>query len=433
MARRPYRQRLAELSARLVDAQRPIRVLDAIDWDEAIEAQVVASDFTRLPEVDADYYQRRRPLPYDARDKIAEFAAIRRDVTDQLGAADELGAILARNCAEYQDVVRLLEARGTPAFYEYSRALYGSAREHFVDERTTVNELGNVLDEVLSIIDDRHLGATYPRQLSAERIVQELNERFAAYFADHQVHARLDDGIVSDAAAGADYVKVRRGALFSERDRDLLEVHEGWVHIATTLNGMRQRHARWLGKGPPCCTPVQEGLAVLMEIFTFNMTPDRARKINNRILACAMAEDGADFLQVCAFYRAKGYTDRECFQHARRIFRGGVVTGGAPFTKDIAYGKGFVMIYNFLRTAIRYGRPEVIPFLFAGKLTLEDVPVLWRHHRAGVIDAPHYLPPQFRDLNGLAVWLAYSNFFNRTDLKRVQEHYRALLAEDGPA
>ncbi len=423
----PYGQRLADLSQRLVHAQQPIRVLDSVAWDDSIEQRVLDSAFTELPAVDADYYRRRHPIPFDAANKRAEFAALRADVARELGVDDPLGLILQRNCREYETVVALLEARGTPDFYRYSRELYGSPRDRFTDQRTTVMELGEVLNELLSGIDDAQLGVAHPRVLGAGRVVEALNTRFVDYFDDHRVHARLDDGIVSDAAAGADYVKVRRDARFSERDVALLEVHEGWVHIATTLNGQCQRDARWLAKGPPCVTPIQEGLAVLMEVLTFNMTPDRARKINNRILACAMAEEGADFLEVCRFYREQGYEARECLQHARRIFRGGVMTGGAPFTKDIVYGKGFVMLYNFIRTAIRYGRPEVIPFLFTGKVTLEDVPLLWRYHQEGVIDAPRYVPPQFRDLNGLAVWMAFSNFFNRMDLATLQERHRSLL------
>ena len=69
----------------------------------------------------------------------------------------------------------------------------------------------------------------------------------------------------------------------------------------------------------------------------------------------------------------------------------------------------------------------MIPFLFTGKVTLEDVPVLWRYHQEGIIDAPRYVPPQFRDLNGLAVWMAFSNFFNRMDLATLQERNRSLL------
>ena len=222
-------------------------------------------------------------------------------------------------------------------------------------------------------------------------------------------------------------MKIRQDAHFSERDVDIFEVHEGWVHVGTNKNGERQHVATWLSKGPPSTAAIQEGLAVLLEILAFRATPKRAHTLNNRILACEKAEDGANFLELCEFYRTEGYDARECYRHAQRVMRGGVVTGGAPFTKDIVYCRGFVEIYNFLRTAIRFGRPELIPFLFVGKVAIDDLPVLYAQFREGVIDAPRYLPPQFKDLNGLAMWLAYSNFFNRVDLSRVQDYYKARL------
>ncbi len=204
------------------------------------------------------------------------------------------------------------------------------------------------------------------------------------------VEAKLDDGIISDAAAGADYVKIRRGILFSEKEVDLLEVHEGWVHVGTSINGSKQRVANWLAKGPPCTTAIQEGLAVLMEVLTFTANPLRSKKLNNRILACDKVEDGANFLDIIEFYRTEGYPEKECLTAATRVFRGSLPTGGGPFTKDITYCKGFVMCYNFLRTAIRFGRPDLIPFLFCGKVTLDDVAILHaemarrRHRQAQV-------------------------------------------------
>jgi uncharacterized protein (TIGR02421 family) len=285
-----------------------------------------------------------------------------------------------------------------------------------------------LLYEILAGIQEESLGAVFPPVLDAETVVEQLNGRFARYFGDDNVVAKLDDGILSDAAAGADYVKVRRGVKFSERQLDLLEVHEGWVHVGTTRNGARQRIATWLSKGPPCTAAIQEGLATIVEVLTFTATPSRAHRLNNRILACDKAEDGANFLEVCEFFRTEGYAELDCYRNAQRVFRGGVVQGGAPFTKDIVYCWGFVMIYNFLRTAIRFGRPEVIPFLFVGKVALDDVPALYRKFREGVVDPPAHLPRHFRDLNGLAMWMAYSNFFNRVDLSKVQDHYRELFA-----
>jgi len=423
-----YKEKVRQLSGQIVDAQRPIRVREAIKWDDTIEQQFFAARSRKLPQVGPDYYASGRPLPFVAADKIAEFTRIERGILDLLGVDDPIGNILLRNCRQYQQVVRMLEARGTPLFYEISRELYGSPKDTFAGDTTTLRELGLLLYDILSGIPEDGLGAVYLKKLTAEEVVERLNHRFGGYFHDSQVHVKLDDGILSDAAAGADYVKIKRGAMFSEREVDLLEVHEGWVHVGSSLNGARQHVAGWLAKGPPCTLAIQEGLAAIVEVITFNATPARTKTLINRVLACDKAEDGANFLDIFEFYRAEGYGEHESYQYAQRVFRGGVVAGGAPFTKDLCYCKGFVLIYNFLRTAIRFGRPDLIPLLFVGKVTLEDLPVLCRKAREGVIDPPLYLPPQFKDLNGLAMWMAYSNFFNRVNLSSIQEYYRTWIS-----
>ena len=89
------------------------------------------------------------------------------------------------------------------------------------------------------------------------------------------VRVRLSDGIVADSAAGSDYIKIRSDARFTEREVRLLEVHEGWVHLGTTLSGQNQPVCTFLSKGPPSSTITQEGLAVLMEILAFASHPGR--------------------------------------------------------------------------------------------------------------------------------------------------------------
>ena len=103
------------------------------------------------------------------------------------------------------------------------------------------------------------------------------------------------------------------------------------------------------------------------------------------------------------------------------------MTGKSPFTKDISYARGFIENYNFIRTAIQRGKPEIIPFIFAGKVQIDDVPLLYQRSMDGVIDAPSLLPPHFADLNGLAVWMSFSNFLNTLDMKKVTEYYDALF------
>src|SRR5208282_1743576 len=182
--------------------------------------------------------------------------------------------------------------------------------------------------DILTKVDDKLLGATFERTLTTDQCATELNDRFARYFADQDVRVQADDTIIADAAAGSDYVKIRTGAKFSLRDIDILEVHEGWVHVATSLNGQQQPVAKWLAKGPPRTTAVQEGLAALLEIFTFRTFPRRARRLNDRVLAVDQAEDGASFVEVFEWFRTEGYDEEECFHNTRRIFRGGVVEGG---------------------------------------------------------------------------------------------------------
>ena len=108
-----------------------------------------------------------------------------------------------------------------------------------------------------------------------------------------------------------------------------------------------------------------------------------------------------------------------------------MVEGGAPFTKDACYCKGIVLNYAFIRSAIQHNRVDLIPYLFVGKVAHEDVPVLARRVNDGVVKPPRYLPPMFRDLNGLAIWMAYSTFFTRLGGDAISDYYAKLFARAG--
>jgi hypothetical protein len=57
--------------------------------------------------------------------------------------------------------------------------------------------------------------------------------------------------------------------------------------------------------------------------------------------------------------------------------------------------------------------------------------VLARRVTDGVVRPPKYLPPVFRDLNGLAIWMAYSTFFTRLGGEQISDHYAKLFARTG--
>ncbi len=423
-----YKEKIKNLSEKIVDVQRPIRILDSIKWDQQIENDFFAAGGKELPNVDAEYYK-NIPLNFDCSKKRDELNHLLLDIRRELGEQDQLGCLLTDMVEQYRTVVDMLEARGTKKFYECSRELYGSPKDQFFDNNLTILEQGRLLYSILGNLEGKELGKEYPKVIEGNIVVEELKRRFEKSFMNGYVEVRLDDGIVADSAAGGDTLKIKEGAYFSKKDIDIFEVHEGWVHIATTANGKNQKVAKWLSKGPPKCASTQEGLAVLLEIFTFSSYPRRARAINDRILGIDKAEEGADFLQVYEFYLTEHYDERDAFRNAMRVFRGGDVRGRAPFTKDISYCKGFVENYNFIRAAIRRGHPELIPFMYAGKLHVDDVPLLYQKFHEGIVDAPMLLPPQFQDLTGLAVWMSFSNFLTTMNMTKVQDHFDALFTK----
>jgi uncharacterized protein (TIGR02421 family) len=419
---RSYKEVLAKLAQRLLDAQRPIRILNALRWPQATEEQFLKAKGKEMPVVE---YEPDLGFAPDA--AKAELTELIRDIDRELGQSDELARILRDTAEDFFGVVKMLEVRGTKKFYEHSRRLYGSPKDVLPDGRTTVRAMARTLYERLTTIACERLGEPQRRDIDAQTAALVLNERLARFFGEAAVRVQVDDALVADAAAGSDYVKIRSGATFSRSDVDILEVHEGWVHLATSLNGLSQPVARWLAKGPPRTAAAQEGLAALVEILTFRSTPRRAKKLNDRVLAVDKAEDGASFLDVFEWYRTEGYDEDECFQSSMRIFRGGLLEGGGPFTKDACYCKGIVENQAFMLAAILHDRAELIPFLFVGKVAHEDVPVLFGHVSDGIVKPPPFMPPIFEDMNGLAVWLSYSSFFSTMQNTEILDYYAASM------
>jgi uncharacterized protein (TIGR02421 family) len=420
-----YLTEIKALSDRIVKAQQPIRILDAIKWDDSIKHAFFKSNCKNLPPVNADYYL-QRPLGFDPVGKKLEFYQIERDLVRKLGQLNPLSVIMRRICREYQDVVHMLEARGTPTFSNISQELYGSSQDVFHVGDPTIANLGSMMEATLSQLLQLDCLTEEPKTISAKEAVVILNEKIESMFPGDGLRAMISDGIISDAAAGTDYVKLRADALFNNRDLRVLEVHEIWVHLGTTLNGMAQPYCTFLGKGPPSATITQEGLAVLMEILTFSSTPHRLIRLINRIRAITLVEEGADFIDIFAFFREKGLDQEESYTLSSRVFRGSS-SDGLPFTKDLTYIKGFVLTYNFIRLAVSKGKPDRIPLLFCGKTMIEDMKVLVDLVEEGTVIPPRFLPPQFRDLMGLSAWMSFSRFMNSLNFRQLEQDYANIL------
>lgn len=423
-----YRARLRELSDRIVQAQDTIKILESIKWGPEIETDFFNKKCKQLPKVDVDYYK-NKGLTFNLHEKREEFQCLERDISREVGQFSSIGRIMLRMCHEYQDVLRLLSVRGKPEFSSLSQALYGSADDAFYVNAPRLKELVPIVSQALANIKDKTENELDEKCYDSQQAIEILNQRLSVYFkqADkRKIWVKISDGIVSDAAAGAEWIKIRKDVLFSERDLRILEVHEGWVHMGTTLNGMHQPICTFLSKGPPSAIANQEGLAIIMELFHFVSSPRRIKKLTDRVSGIAMAEAGADFLQVFTFFLEQNDTPEESYKSTVRIFRGSLPNLG-PFTKDLVYTKGFILIYNYLRLAVEQGLVDRIDLLFVGKTSLEDQRLLAHLFEEGLLIKPQYIPHQFHDLAALSCWMCYSLFFNQLDLNKLAVDYRNIL------
>lgn len=423
-----YQQVIRDLSERVVAAQKPIRILDSIKWNPEVREQFFKHKCKQLPHVDTAYYQKTNPLQFDPVKKIEEFHEIERAIRRKLGQYSGVGSIMQRMCHEYSRVVEMLMARGTPRFTEISQELYGSSEDAFHIGAPTLKDLALLVSNTLSKIKDQVVTDADKKTFTSQETINILNTRLVNFFGDNSRQQRvvLSDGIVADAAAGAERIKVKKRLKFSEREIRAFEIHEGWVHLGTTLNGLAQPICTFLSKGPPSSTITQEGLAIITEVFTFSSYPGRVRRLTNRIVAVNMAEDGANFLDVFNFYRSEGMDETDSYHSTSRVFRGSTPDGG-PFTKDLSYSKGFILIYNYIRLAVQRGLVTQIPLLFLGKTTLEDIHILAVLVDEKIVMPPRYVPPQFQDIAALSAWMCYSLFLNKLDLQRMAMDFKAIL------
>ncbi len=417
---------IRELSDSIVKAQQPIRILDAIKWDASVKDSFFKHKFRKLPPIKHNYYE-QNPLGFDPDEKIEEFYRIEHEVKKRLGKFGPASDSMQQRCREYRDVIQLLKARGTRQFSEIAQTLYGSSEDAFYANAPNIKDLSNFVNDVLIHIGTQTLDTKDERKYTATQAVEILSKKLSTYFhKENKVFVKVSDNIVSDASAGADTIKLRGDVKFSDRILRLYEVHEGWVHLGTTINGLEQPYCTFLSKGPPSSTTTQEGLAMLTEIFTFSSFPDRVRRLNNRVVAISMAESGASFIDVFHFFRDQGVSEEESYQNTVRVFRGSLPNLG-PFTKDLAYSKGYVLVSNYIRLCIKHGKLSNIPLLFVGKTSLHEIHLLAELAEDDIVKPPKYLPSDFKDLSALSAVMSYSLFINRLDLDKLAKDYKDIL------
>jgi uncharacterized protein (TIGR02421 family) len=408
---------LLECDRALLKVGKKIRVLKAIDWPASMEAPFLASWEKGDPVL---------PQPPVRHPDLSSEAAALKAIMDKIDRGHPIGNWLFKTAWSYRTAAQMLMNIGTERFTQCSTALYGRP------DTTYRSQTSNAVDaakDLLAISDDLIHREEIPRvaaDIPAEEFARRLRERLGPFFDKDKVEVVLDPDLPSKATAGSKSINLRSTALFSELDLEQLTEHEAFVHTATSLNGKHQPYFKSLGLGAPRTTRTQEGLATFSEIITGAIDLNRLRRIALRVVAVKNALDGADFIEVFRGFLEAGQTPTESYQSAARIFRGGDPKGRICFTKDGAYLEGVMLIYVFIRKVLQAGHAEMLPMLFAGRVTTSDVITLSPYLHDGLIARAVYVPPWARNpqriLSLMAFFTAAQRFrLDTFDLNRFVE------------
>ncbi len=165
----------------------------------------------------------------------------------------------------------------------------------------------------------------------------------------------------------------------SEKEAEALIHHELGVHMATTLNANAQR-LKIFSLGLPGNTLTQEGLAILNEYHTNNMTLKRLQGLALRVVAVKEMLKRNDFRHTYSYLHEEHLlSPDDAFKLALRVHRGG------GFTKDYLYLNGVSQALELTKTAN-------IKNLFVGKTGFEYLPLIDEMVARQLVAEPSFTP-----------------------------------------
>lgn len=407
--------RLCKAARLLTDAEKPLATIRLTSWPSSIAETFFATGQKELPRVGYS--------PLNAEPCLEIIAEAR----SLIHGDSPVHNWLKRLADIFDQTAKLLSALGTVEFYTYSASLFGVPETLFSDGTRTTIDFARRLDTLLTDFEDEDLAGGPRQTFTAEVLKSEFDTNLDQMFGLDAPVVEIVDHLSAKAVAGQGYIRLNSNVTFSDLDSIQLLQHEAYVHIATGLNGAAQPFFPILGEAHPGNTRTQEGLAVFAEFISGALGPHRLKRLAGRVIGIQMAIDGADFLDLYRFFLGRGEQPRDAFEMARRVVRGGLVTGGAPFTKDVVYLGGMLDVHSYLRTAVRHADTSLIKLLFSGKFELDDLEAMLQLRQAGLLADPRYLPPWAQDMRGLVSYLAYSVFLNEINLTNVQQRYEFLF------
>lgn len=314
--------------------------------------------------------------------------------------------------------------------FAIKRALFNLRVEDLPDEdlhtlyRDVITSYANKLDQIVSVGSQdflysslRYFGEPTTKDLRNARFILHLpdsmEDKEASYDAKQIAQALSEfakqeqlthsvdfsDSMIANALVSGTTIKINSAARVSDREVKALAHHEIGVHLVTTLNA-RKQDLKILSLGCPINTTTQEGLAILCEYLSGNLTLPRLKVLALRVLAVHSMLNQNDFRQTFSMLKEDfGAPDEQAFTITARVFRGG------GFTKDYLYLQGLHQMLNAYETCADFNN------LLCGKVAFNYLPIISRLVEKGYLKPPHYISPAIRQpvpLDAVTAYIAHA-------------------------
>jgi uncharacterized protein (TIGR02421 family) len=408
-------KKIISVSDDLLAITEDVKILRNIAWEDTIQQDFFRHKAQRLPLVTY--------APYDPNPVLENIARVRKDIVE----APYIKKFATRIANKLETSALLLSSRGKKSFFDYSKQLYGEPTNELENGSSTILDLALHFDSLYHRVKFEDFAPEETPVVTAEMLAGRMREACNTMFGEYAPEVVMDANLASNALAGRRRISIRPDALFNDKDVDQLIEHEAYVHVATSINGFLQPYLKILIEGHAGTTSTQEGLAVFAEFITGHTDLDRLRRLSDRVIAIQKAIDGGDFIDIYRYFLEITDNPEQSFQNAKRVFRGGVITGGAPFTKDVVYLEGLADIHNFLRLAVAKGKFDYLDLLFVGKLDLADLPTIKKLSELGLVSPPKFTPPWIKDKRYLLSYLSYSSFLTTFDSSVSSPFYEKIF------
>lgn len=286
---------------------------------------------------------------------------------------DEIRTLYRDIVYEYSGLIECIETIGKgKQFYYNSLKVFGTPKERDVENARFILHFGD---------DDSD--ADFENKYNADDA--------EAYFRDFGKRYEFDFNIkqsTSIAAAAmvlnvSDTLVLKRNHKFSDNQVKVLANHEIGVHLVTTHNGKSQP-LKIFSNGFVNNTETQEGLAVLSEYMSGNLTMRRMKELAHRVIAADSLIKGYSFADTFDLLFNQYKVDRDtAWQITLRVHRGG------GFTKDFLYLTGLKKVYDY------YQNGEDLEIALSGKVTLENIEIIKKMRTLGLALPSKYITDSY--------------------------------------